>query len=215
MHIDEIVDSIAGQFERELDHVFKQQVRTNVVAGRAETIRQYIDRYNSYPSSLISQLNCLETTKVEISECCSVDLKCKVVRTKEKVPTPIRVRGLSSSWIFVGAVDNSIAYGYLTDPSDLQHILKDRFMKGKIFYAHINDYLYIFNDDPDEIRARAIFGDLDLVAKLNSCEDSKDCDGLYNIPEDFVVIVKNFVYNEMRTTPVIPNEEEVKIQQDE
>lgn len=218
MHIDEIVDSIAGQFEKELDHVFKQQVRTNVISARAEAMRRYIDKHGNIPSSFLSQINFLNTVTVDVTEFCNEDYDIDIVRTEEKIPNPIRRAGKDNSFTYVGAVDNSKPYGFLLDDSDLNFILKDPFMTKcsvePVFFTYKNDYLYIINDAPEEVRVRGPFSDLDRVAELNDCSGT-GCGELYDVPNDLVFIIKALVYEEMRGTPIIPSNEEIEIKEEQ
>jgi hypothetical protein len=211
MQIDELVDVISWQFERGTDHVFKERVKFNVLSARAEAIRQYLDKYRSYPVSLISQLNCLETEKADIAECCSTKINCKVTKTVDIIPSPIRLKGLSSAYQYVGTIDNSKAFGYI-DPNQLQYILADRFMpNNQIFYSYINGKIYIFNSHPTKIRVKGIFNNPYDINTLNDCDGSPECKGNLEIPDDFVTLIKDFVYKEMRNTPIIQQKEEIQL----
>lgn len=211
MNIQEIVDSIAGQFNRELDHVFKEQVRTNIIIYRAEAIRQYIDKYGSIPDSLMSSINCIPTTNVDVSECCSVDIECTVTRTVNKIPSTIRTRGLESTFSYVGTIDGKKSYSDIQS-EELPFLLADRFLKKKVFYSYVNGYIYIFNDKPKNIRVKGVFNNLDAILALNDCEnDPAGCLQLMDIPEDFVSVIKSMVYAEMRNSTIETKDEEIKV----
>jgi hypothetical protein len=213
MNIQELIDDIAGQFNRELDHVFKEKVKTKVKIAYAEAIRQYVDKYGSVPNSIMSAINCLPTKVVDAAECCSVDIECEIVRTISKVPSSIRVRGLESSFSFVGTIDGKHSFGDI-QPEELPFLLADRFVKKKIFYSYINNYIYIFNSKPKNIKVRGVFNNLDEVLKLNDCEnDPAGCLQEMTIPEDFGIVIKSLVYNELRNVPFEQKEEEIKVQQ--
>ena len=216
MTIDELVDSVAGQFERELDHVFKQQVRTNVIIARAEAIRQYMDKHGATPSSFLNQINVAPTTVVDVAEWCDLDLECDIVRTENKIPEPIRIKGKNNSFTYVGEADNSNAYGFILDPGDVEYILKDRWMSKcenftPVFYSYVNDYIYVINDNPEQIRVRGVFADVDAVLQANNCNGDNCVDSILTIPDDVSTVIKDLVYREMRGTPIIPSKEEIQV----
>lgn len=214
MQIEEIVDNIAAYFEKTTDHVFKKRVLSNVLAARAEIIRRYIDKYNSYPVSLISQVNCEETEKVDIAECCNSNLNCKITRTKNIIPSPIRKKGLSSAFIYVGTLNNNEAFGYI-EPNQIDYILSDRFMpSNKMFYSYINGRIYIINGHPSKVRVRGIFNNPYLINTLNNCNGSDECLGNLEIPDDFVVQIKDIVYKEMSRSSLLDSKEEITLDND-
>jgi hypothetical protein len=217
MNIDEIVDSIAGNVGKELDHVFKQQVRTNVVLAWSEAIRQYIDKYQFVPSSLQTQINCIEMLQVDIAECCSISLGCKVSRTKEKIPTGIRTRALEAIYSFVGTINNSVSFGFIR-PEQLQGLLEDRFTAKEKFYTYLNNYIYIFNSHPKNIRVRGVFNNIEEVFALNDCDNNDNdnaCSQSINIPEDFGIIIKELVYKQLGSLINQAEEEEIKIDEND
>lgn len=214
MTIKEVVDSIAGQFNEELNHVFKEKVKTNVLIARAEAIRQYADKYNTLPSSLINAINCIPTKVVDAAECCSVEIDCEVIRTTNKVPSSIRVKGLDTSFTYVGAIDGKHPYSAI-QPEELPFLLADRFTKKQAFYAYVNGYIYIFNKPSKNIKVRGIFNDPEEVYKLNDCDNGgTGCADILDIPTDLVNVIKSIVFAEMRNVPVNQDNEEVKTEED-
>ncbi len=213
MQIEELIDSIAGEYNRELDHVFKEQIKTNILIARAEVIRQYIDKHRAFPSSLIMQINCLSTILVDIAECCTVDLDCDVLKSSVKIPSYIGLRNISDSFSYVGAINGKQPFGYIK-PEELDFILADRFMKNKVFYSYINEYIYVFNrTNIKNIRIRGIFNDPYEIAKLNDCDGNDGCAELFNIPTDFISKIKSLVYAEMGNRNINTREEEVNLQE--
>lgn len=210
MTIEEIQYTIAGVYEKENDHVFLEQVQSMILAARAEAIRRHIDKYNNVPSAFLAQLNCELTEKVDISECCSTNIGCNVVKTVNKIPSSIRTGNVSAPFRFVGSIDNSLAFTFI-EPSEIDFILSDRFVpKSLRFYSYINEHLYIFNGNAKNIRVRDIFNDPYKVIEYNDCNNDQ-CTTLLTIPDDFVVLIKDMVYRELNKTAIIPKKEEITI----
>ena len=215
MEIKKVVDGIAGIFEKKYDHVFKQEIRDLVIIARAEAMRQHMDKHNVIPASFVSQINSLKIKKVSASECSLSEDLCTVYRTELKIPKPIRLKNQPISFTYVGPIDNHYPFGYLPDPSDILFRLKDKFAKRSQYYTYLNEYIYLLNtEDVDKIKIRGPFSDLDTIGKLNNC-NGNNCDGLFEIADDILVLVKNFVYNELRGTSIIPLKEEIRLNEED
>lgn len=210
MNIEELQYTIAGVFEKETDHVFLEQVKSMILGARAEAIRRHIDKYNNVPSAFLAQINCESTGKFDIAECCDTNIGCKVVKSTNKIPSSIRTGNVNAPFRFVGSVDNSVAFTYI-EPSELNYILSDRFVPKHLrFYSYINEHIYIFNGNSKNFRVRDIFNDPYQVIDLNDCNDT-ECATLLNIPDDFIVLIKDMVYRELNKTAIIPKKEEITI----
>lgn len=211
MNIDEIKDGLAGRFNKELDHVFKEQLKTYIIIERAEEYRRYIDKYGTIPSSIIAQLNCVPTKTVDAAECCSLEIECNVIRTINTVPSTIRTRGSSSTFTFVGSVDGKKSFSYIS-PEELPFLLADRFLKNKPFYSYINNYIYIFNINAKNIKVRGVFNDPFKVVEQNDCDgDPAGCLQIVDIPTDFVSLIEERVLNKLRNKETETKEEEITV----
>lgn len=215
MQIQEVIDSIAGQFGKELDHVFKEQIKTNILIARAEIIRRESDKKGSISSNFINQINCLSTIEVDISECCGLNLNCNVTKSFIKIPYPIRLKNNGSSFSFVGTIDGKKSFTYI-NPEEIDYILSDRFAKNQIFYSYINKYIYVFNSHPKNIRIRSAFNNPYEIYSLNDCDLNNSpagCTEILNIPEDIITGIKSLVYAEMQSTPIELQEEEIELEE--
>ena len=195
MLLADISDQIAGNFDKWDDIEFKRRVEDLIITIRAELIRRNIDKYGITPNSLIQQINCLPTTEVDIAECCSVTLGCNVTRTLDKVPNPIRIRSRNSNFKYVGTIDGKKSFSHL-DRETIELLEEEKCFRAGISYSYINEYIYIFGDNPANIRVQGVFGDPREVANLNDCENS-DCIDNVEIEEDLIRNIRIMVAEEL------------------
>lgn len=206
-------DTIAGNFDRILDKEFKRRVEELVIIARSELIRRSIDKHGISSSNLIQQINCMETTRVDIAECCSITLSCNITKTLNKVPQPIRIRDRSSNFQYVGTIDSKKSYSYMTIEM-FEMLSAERFFNNsQTIYIYKNGYIYIFGDDPDNIRIEGIFNDPREVENLNDCVNPNDnCVDDVEISDDLAINIMTMVSDQLRRTPVNIEKEEVKLE---
>lgn len=146
MKLSEQVDIIAYQEKRPDDAELKAVITPLVISARAILMRQEFTKTGRFPQSSILS-TCLSTILVNSTECCDIDLGCKISRSELKIPQPILIKD-EINFLFIGGLDlvNAYAFGYLK-PDEVRHIKSRKFSSNKIFYTYINDYLYFFNDN--------------------------------------------------------------------
>ena len=214
MQLTEIVDSIAGRFGRELDFVFKRQIETSVIHSRSEIIRRDIEKKSKISPNYIQQINCIQTIEVDIAECCNVTIGCNVLRSCDPIPLPIRNCITDAPYMYVGTIDNSRGFVY-RNPEDVQFLIEDRFIRqsGTVFYAYINQYIYIFNNKSQikNIRVRGVFSDLRSIAVLNDCDGFNGACVDLEISTDLVNLIKDLVYDEFRTADREVEDKEIQM----
>ena len=197
MLLADISDQIAGNFDKWDDIEFKRRVEDLVITNRAELIRRNIDKYGVTPNNLIQQINCIPTTQVDSAECCSLTLGCNVTRSTNKVPNPIRIRSRNSNFKYVGTIDGRKSFSHI-DREMLELLQGERFFTSGISYAYINEYIYVFGDNPANIRLQGVFGDPREVANLNDCDNpNTDCLDNVEIEEDLIRNVRIMVAEEL------------------
>lgn len=209
-----LADTIAGNFDRITDKEFRRRVEELIIANRAELIRRSIDKHGISTTNLIQQINCMPTTEVDIAECCSITLGCNVTRTEEKIPQPIRIRDRSSNFNYVGTIDSKLSFSYI-DIETFELLSEERFFnENQIIYMYVNGYLYIYGSNPRNIRVRGIFSDPREVVDLNNCiNPNEDCaDNEVEISDDLVTNIIDITTNQLRATVIIPEHEEVKLE---
>lgn len=158
-------------------------------------------------ASLFRTLPCvelIETSKIEA--CCgTLPDTCKVMRTKEKIPSPFE--GSYGSLIrTVSSIDGSVEV-YRTQPAQYTSMTKTtafKFNKQK-YYWYMNGYLYLPNVEWDSILLEGIFEE-DIA--IFTCTDSGVCkvrqqDALA-IPDDLFAEVEKQVITDLLGTAQIP-----------
>ena len=214
MLISEITDNIAQHFGKSFDIPFKSRIKSEIISVRAEIIKQHFNKYGTYPESLVSQINSIATTSVDIGENNIVIIGKDIKRTTLKVPSPIRMSTSSNNFIFVGTIDGKRSFGYI-EPESYEDLKEDRFQKRTIRYSYVNGYIYIYGSCPKNIRVRGIFADPYKVAELNG-EVEEGCPQSLNIPEDFVNLTERMVIDIVQRGFIKPDQEEViKVQEDD
>lgn len=212
MTIKNIVDNIAQHFGKPFDNPFKSRIKSEVLAARAEIIKQHYNKYYSYPESLVSQIHRLKMVTTDIAENDIVNLGVNVSKTNLEIPTPIRMSIQNSNFIYVGTLDGNRSFGWIS-PENFEDLKYDRFLKDTIRYTYINRHIYILGDNPKNIRIRGIFADPYQVAELNGEVEEEEPQTL-DIPEDFVNLIERMVIDMIQRGFVRPDsEEEIKIEE--
>lgn len=212
MLLTDLAQQIAGNYGKWKDTEFIRRCEDLIISSRAELIRQYVDKYRVTPNNVLQQINCLDTTQVEISECCSVDLGCTVTRSLIKIPKPIRIRSRNSNFKYVGTIDSKTTYSYMT-PEEMEFLSSERFLRKTAVYTYVNGYLYIYGDNPQHIRVQGVFGDPREVEELNNCGD-EGCAEEIDIDVDMAHNIKILVSGELRNTRPVIDETEIELQKD-
>lgn len=139
--LNQIADYIAGSLKQPLNEELKRRIKFSVKAWRADFIKQDIERNGI--SGIYTQRLVLDLTKVDEIDSCKVEGECKVLRTVNKVPKPIR-RTDDVDFNFVGEADGSVSFTEASrNEVELFKYLK--YTSTKRRYRYINGYIYIFN----------------------------------------------------------------------
>jgi hypothetical protein len=156
--------------------------------------------------SLFEVLPCVELIEIDkVEACCSgIKSKCRIMRTKEKIPPPLEgsygplIRNVTS-------IDSSIEM-ISTYPStyvSLSNSTNFKYNKSKYFW-YVDGHLYFPNIDWDAVRIEALFdGD---VTHLKT--DSDPCtliqDTFFRIPDFLFSEVEQYAIKEILTSGQIP-----------
>ena len=137
---------------------------------RARILKQEQEKKKLHDRFSRQRIHCIELIEADKHECACLPIKssCKIRRTKEKVPSPIKDY-LSS----VTSIDGSIVYSPTTFQNYEEHRrLKPLREKPKYYVA--NEYVYIINDDDKQyISIEGVFED-PLEAETISCSNAVD-----------------------------------------
>jgi len=156
--------------------------------------------------SLFEVLPCVELIEIDkIEACCSgIKSKCRIMRTKEKIPPPSEgsygplIRNVTS-------IDSSIEM-ISTYPStyvSLSNSTNFKYNKSKYFW-YLDGHLYFPNIDWDAVRIEALFdGDVShLKADVEPCTLIQDT--FFRIPDFLFSEVEQYAIKEILTAGQIP-----------
>jgi hypothetical protein len=156
--------------------------------------------------SLFEVLPCVELIEIDkIEACCSgIKSKCRIMRTKEKIPPPLEgsygplIRNITS-------IDSSIEM-ISTYPStyvSLSNSTNFKYNNSKYFW-YVDGHLYFPNIDWDAVRIEALFdGDVShLKADAEPCTLIQDT--FFRIPDFLFSEVEQFAIKEILTAGQIP-----------
>lgn len=173
MKLDELTDIIAFELKNPDDAVLKEIIKNLIITSRAILIRQEFNKTRVFPESAVLTIRCLPIIEVNSTECCNIDLGCKIIRTEDKLPRLIEVKD-TVSFTYVGGVVQFGAdeFGYLK-PEEVGYIKYRKYSRTRGFYTYLNDYLYIFNKPALEaLTVRGPFANLIELANLRSCDNT-------------------------------------------
>ena len=158
---------------------------------RATLLRQRIEKYgieSTYVQRFVIQLQ-----EVDKFDNCLIDSGCVIMRTINKVPTPISYPA-DSPFIYVGTL--------LGTPMTMRSLVERNFAKHlkwadkAVSYDYINQYIYTFNTKLEFIEVQYLPEDPEAV--VNIC-DNADCytdDMEFPLPADLAEPIKTAIYKQ-------------------
>lgn len=133
---------VASSFDRDTDFLFIERIKDLIINVRSTFIHRELDKYGvneQYIQPYIAELE-----EVNASETTYITSKLTILRTTNKIPTPIRYQS-DVPFIFVGSVDRTIPFRYIK-PYIMKFTISLRFIGQGITYFYTNGYVYIFNN---------------------------------------------------------------------
>ena len=200
-----------NELAAEITHLLKQptnyelavRVKLAYKHWRATLLRQSIERYGV--DIMYMQRYVAELIEVDSAATCLVDAGCTILRTKNRIPKPLRYPS-DVPFSFVGTLDGEPFT--LRDRTENLYAKHLKWSNKVITYDYENDYVYV--------RGNTRFGYVALkyVAEspedlINVC-DNEDCwddDMEFPIPEDLIAPIKQILFKEFGV--VAPIKEEV------
>jgi hypothetical protein len=142
MNLQTLVEIIAEAAGKRFDFPTQQIAKELIFTARAALIRRQYEQTGMFPSSALIQL-CLDTVQKSSTECCGVDLGCKVTVSSIQIPVPIDVKD-QLIFNYVGSIDGMKEFGYLK-PAEIPYVKYRRLSKNLIYYTWINRVLMFIN----------------------------------------------------------------------
>lgn len=195
--LNEIAYSFAEAVGKSDDIALVRRVKFAIKYYRAKLIRQDFERNGLSRDMLIRIVTPL--IKVDEADNPCVKAGCLLLRTKDKVPKPVRTKGSSLFYRVGGIKLTSETWGEV-DLNEVKYLQYRTFTKNGTFYYYVNDYLYIITNGKFKYASiTAVFAD--PTKAINQCIDSAECvsdDDEFPIPEDYLdTILKGLMSSEL------------------
>lgn len=139
--LNNIADTVAHELKQWDNYELKQRIKLKAKLKRAVFIRRDSER-NSVSSQYLQRFRA-ELIQVDKLDNCVVQDGCIILRTKNLMPTTIRLNNYSDSK-FVGDLEGNTWTE--TELEELKYTKYNRFTANVIRFARINGYRYIFNN---------------------------------------------------------------------
>jgi len=149
--LNQIAYNIAGAVNKNTDIVFINRLKFQIEYFRAAFIRSEAQQNFNIPDALI-QTNIVELEWVNSVEACGVNLPCKILKSKNKLCTPINLKG-QTGFVYVGAVGGGESYQYVS-PEQLVYALSSKWTGSHPKYFFKDNYLYVTEGAPMCIEVR-------------------------------------------------------------
>jgi len=154
-------------------------------------------------------LSCVDLIEVDkIEACCGVQSGCKIMRTKEKLPTPFE-GPYGPMFRMVGSLDNSQEV-YITEPGTYTSMSKTstfKYNKNK-YYWYLNGYLYFPNLEWSAVKIEGIWEDDINEFSCDGADPAGECttkqNQQTNIPEDLFAEIEQQVLAELLPQTQLP-----------
>lgn len=172
-----------------------EQIKFNIINARAMFLRQDMDKTEILNLHVEQNLGCVEMELVDEAECCGYNTGCYILRSKQKLPDPIRLKKRSAI-TFVGSVDGDNLYqGDSSYKSKWRH--KGRFLTGEeVTHFFLDNYVYLRNALKLEvINVRMIPADPREAKRFKRC-DGDPCytdDSPFPVPDDMIPRIVQYV----------------------
>lgn len=150
-----------------------------VLRKRSRILKQEQEKKKLRERFSLQRIHCMELIYADKHECECLPIKtsCKIRRTKEKVPTPIKDYITS-----VTSIDGNILYSPTSFQNYSQYSRLAPLVEKPRYYI-TNEYIYIINDDDKEyISVEGVFENPSEIALL-SCEGEVSGQECYNALE--------------------------------
>jgi hypothetical protein len=165
-----ILTDIAG---KPFDYPTEIKARELIVTARAALIRQQYQKTGTFPTSAKIKI-CFDMEIKSSSECCGVDLGCKIAVTKQQIPMPMDVKD-AIDFEFVGDIMGINAYGYLK-PGEIPFIKERKFSSKLLYYTVLNRKIIVINNPAiEKISARYVPSNFIEAMQFGSCDGGGSC----------------------------------------
>jgi hypothetical protein len=167
--LNKLAYQVASSFDRDSDFLFIERLKDLIIQTRNQFVHREIDKYGvneKYVQPYIAEL-----TLVNASMDSTIDSRYELLRTTNKIPSPIRYQ-TDVPFIFVGSVDRMIGFRNIK-PYIMKSSRSLRLIGSAICYFYTDGYVYIWNSTKlENVLVEAVYEELDVT------QDNDDTTGL-------------------------------------
>ena len=149
--LNQIAFNIANAAGKNTDPVFVNRIKFQIEYFRALFLRRDAERNFGIPDAFV-QTRILDMEWVPAVEACGVSLPCQILKSKEKICTPINLKG-QTGFVYVGAVGGSESFQYVS-PEQVVYALQSKFTGNQTKYFYKDGYLYVTEGSPMCVEVR-------------------------------------------------------------
>jgi hypothetical protein len=205
-------ENIAYKLGDQFNYTLRQSIIIDIIHWRAVLIRRDLERnplsYNGFINSI-----CVQLEEADKSYCSGLPSKCTVMKSKEKIARPLRLKSNGrTNFFFVGDVHKSTSYVF-ANQNEIVYNCHLEFQDEVIYYGFKNDYLVVYNNP---LQCKVLLEYIvDDPRDIESCDypDILAEDLEFNLSSDLASEISSIIYRERRPT-VIKDGEEVQIEND-
>ena len=169
--LNRISDSIMNTLGIDINNYeIKEKIKFEAIQFRALLLRRDLER-NPITRNFLQWI-CLELECKDLSDCCEVKSFKTALRTKEKIPVPLRTKDYDSFY-YVGDINKMKAFKETTF-DNVQLMKHRRFTSTEPLFVYDN-YVWIFNEPTPNYKyltIGSIFEDPRQLAELKNCDGS-------------------------------------------
>ncbi len=203
---DTLAHKIADNIGRTNDNMLIERLKSDIISYRATIIRREHTATGSYAPQLIMDIT-VPVISVDANTC-GAPSGCIVLRTKQKIPKPVRVKREGNNFLYVGSANRRRAFSWIK-PEEVTYLKHTRFSSKYPRYTYLNEYIYLFFTDTNKVNIRFVPADPFALEKLKNC-DNNTCFVPVFIDEDMESSIKSFIYQELGLVQKVSEETEVK-----
>lgn len=173
MRLSAFTQGLSIMIGKPFDFPTQELIKEFALANRQTLVRQDYQKTGNFPTSSTVSF-CVNVTEKNSTECCGVDLGCKVEVSVEDIPLPMDVKD-QVNFLYVGGITGMEPFGYLK-PVELPFVKNRRLTSELKYYTYINRKL-VFINTPGLEKAKIIYVPASLTdaAKMIDCSTGKSC----------------------------------------
>ncbi len=149
--LNQIAYNIAGAVDKNTDPVFINRIKFQIEMFRATFLRADARQDFNIPDAFI-QTRTVELEWTNAVEACGVSLPCKILKSKDKLCSPITLKG-QTGFVYVGAIGRGESYQYVA-PEQVVYAVSSKFTGKYPKYFFKDNYLYITEGSPMCVEVR-------------------------------------------------------------